>query len=239
MLSGFSRLTPKIRAKRDASTRRLAAYGDLLTKNKELGLWTWNIAAGRTCAGRSDWCLQYCYGAKGKCAFSDVRGSHLARTKVTTSDDFVERMVGEIGRRNGPRAGFSKRQDGRLVIRIHSVGDFYSPRYVARWTEIAMACPGVEFVAYTRTWRLGRFRQSLKNLSMLPNVHLHGSVDPTIEHEAMPKWLKPAYTEDCEIVVKGLLKANCLKQLDHGTHNCTSCDRCHSKSATSPVFNLH
>ena len=36
-------------------------------------------------------------------------------------------------------------------IRIHDSGDFYSPKYVEKWMQIAEALPGVKFYAYTKS----------------------------------------------------------------------------------------
>jgi hypothetical protein len=63
------------------------------------------------------------------------------------------------------------------VVRIHASGDFYDVRYVRSWARVALACRGVIFYAYTRSWRLPGLRADLEDLAALSNVRLWFSAD--------------------------------------------------------------
>ena len=63
------------------------------------------------------------------------------------------------------------------VVRIHASGDFYSAAYTRTWAEVARACPGTAFFAYTRSWRRPEVLAELIGLAGLPNVSLWFSID--------------------------------------------------------------
>ena len=63
------------------------------------------------------------------------------------------------------------------VVRVHTSGDFYDAGYVRKWAEVARACPGTAFFAYTRSWRREEVLAELIGLARLPNVFLWFSED--------------------------------------------------------------
>jgi len=68
-------------------------------------------------------------------------------------------------------------------FRLHDAGDFFSPRYVDAWREVALSLPTVAFWAPTRSWSIaGQCRPegdpllgSLRRLAALPNVTVRPS----------------------------------------------------------------
>jgi hypothetical protein len=63
------------------------------------------------------------------------------------------------------------------LLRLHSVGDFYSAAYIRKWVQILQAVPKVRAWAYTRSWRLPELLTELKQLAMLTNMTLQFSCD--------------------------------------------------------------
>lgn len=68
-------------------------------------------------------------------------------------------------------------------FRLHDAGDFFSPRYVDAWREVALSLPRVAFWAPTRSWSTGGqcrpesdpLLAALRHLAALPNVTVRPS----------------------------------------------------------------
>jgi hypothetical protein len=115
------------------------------------------------CLGSTQVCEAACY-AKAF-LFALQRERHRRNYQRSLQADFPNLMIAEIRR-------------GMIgVIRIHTSGDFYEANYVRRWTEVARACPGTKFFAYTRSWRHAEVLAELIELARQPNVHLWFSQD--------------------------------------------------------------
>lgn len=154
---------------------------DLLScRNEKLGhdIASWSVRRGVTCVGATDWCRKYCYARRGNFMRSKIQTGHQRRYELSQRQDFVDEMIAEIRKRQF------------TVIRVHVVGDFYSPEYVRKWIQIAEALPHVRFYAYTRAWRQDHMRQSLEELRMLENFVLFASTDESIDGDAPKHWLK-------------------------------------------------
>jgi hypothetical protein len=87
------------------------------------------------------------------------------RYEQSRKASFVDTMCDEIVRR------------GVLVLRVHVVGDFATPRYTSKWIEVAARNPNVRFFAYSRSWRVEKIRPLLYAFGALPNVKLWLSAD--------------------------------------------------------------
>jgi hypothetical protein len=71
------------------------------------------------------------------------------------------------------------------AIRIHDSGDFYSPDYIKKWTEIAKAHPDVKLYAYTKSHHPA-LRTHLDALHALPNVNIVQSLGSKYDHLVDP-----------------------------------------------------
>jgi hypothetical protein len=98
--------------------------------------------SGKITCPFADGCLKFCYAKKGMYSFGNVQRALTERYQATKKDNFVSVMVSEISR---------KRTDKQIYIRIHDSGDFYSPKYLNKWFEIARELPNVRFYAYTKS----------------------------------------------------------------------------------------
>jgi len=124
----------------------------------------------------ADACVKFCYARKGAYIWSNVNKAHEERYEFSKTDEFVPAMINEIKR---------KRAD---YVRVHDSGDYYSPKYLAKWFEIAAALPNVRFYSYTNMVDLVQksyvpenfdfiFSDSGKQSHMInPRVHRHTKI---------------------------------------------------------------
>jgi hypothetical protein len=103
--------------------------------------------------------------------------------------DFCDRMVEEIHRR------------GVLICRVHVSGDMATPKYTAKWVEIAARSSHVRFLCYSRSWRVEKIRPLLYAFGALPNVRLWLSADsetgypPDVPEGIRVAWLQTTASE--------------------------------------------
>lgn len=123
----------------------LTINSKLRNTGKQLGVKVFNfgIPAYKSVTGKmtcpmADSCIKFCYARKGSYSWGNVKPAYEWRLEQTRSDDFVDLMNAEIA---------SKRQIN--YVRIHDSGDFYAPKYLAKWVQIAKANSTVRFYAYT------------------------------------------------------------------------------------------
>lgn len=206
---------------------------DTFTLNEDLAVYTANILPWYSCPGRTKFCENWCYACSGQFTFPSVVTAQAERWAQTADlGAWMDHTAAEVKRLAGPRRRLSRRQtDGRLVLRVHSAGDFYSVDYLRAWYEVAKRCPEAVFYTYTRTWTLPEFRRALDEAP--DNFVIWCSVDPT--HKTRPDWPRLAFVEGTE----GAPRPNCAKQLRKGEFNCTTCVRCHSGRPGRVTFKLH
>jgi hypothetical protein len=153
--------------------------------NTKLGpIPNFSLPAISTCPGRTALCSKLCYANKGHSRFHQA-GSWLRNYHaVFKRKAYLAAVIG-LCKATRPRA-----------FRIHVSGDFYSPAYIKAWEKVVRACPGTQFFAFTRSWRVERLLSDLEALRALPNVRLWASCDR--ETGPAPKGWEVAYmsTED-------------------------------------------
>ena len=163
---------------------------NLLTQNSKIKktskyfgvrLFNWTLPAYKSKSGKvicpmADACVKFCYARKGAYIWSNVNKAHEERYEFSKTDEFVSAMINEIKR---------KRVD---YVRVHDSGDYYSPKYLAKWFEIAAALPNVRFYSYTNMFDLVQksyvpenfdfiFSDSGKQSHMInPRVHRHTKI---------------------------------------------------------------
>jgi len=143
--------------------------------NRKLGrfIWQWSLPAGlgHICIGATVACLAICYAMQSHYNHKTVKTSLANNYKLSLTDFFVGFILGCL-------LLFKIR-----TVRIHAAGDFYSPEYVEKWTEIATRRPDVTFYAYTRSWRNrdgsinDSMVQAFSKFAALPNARLWYSCD--------------------------------------------------------------
>ena len=92
-----------------------------------------------TCPFAKD-CIKYCYAQKGAYTWSPAQNKHNENYKATKLNNFIDIVQDEINR---------KRKITH--IRVHSSGDYYSPKYLDKWLTIARNNPNIIFYSYTKS----------------------------------------------------------------------------------------
>ena len=92
-----------------------------------------------TCPFAKD-CIKFCYAQKGAFIWSPAKNKHNQNYLNTKKDDFINVIQDEINR---------KRKITH--VRIHSSGDYYSPKYLYKWVTIAKNNPNIIFYSYTKS----------------------------------------------------------------------------------------
>ena len=124
---------------------------NLLTQNsklkktsKKLGLRVFNFgipayksASGKLTCPMADACVKFCYAKKGAYIWSNVQPAFEKRYQLSKTDEFIDAMNTEIRK---------KKPD---YVRVHDSGDYYSPKYLKKWIQIANDNPDVKFYSYT------------------------------------------------------------------------------------------
>lgn len=116
------------------------------------------------------YCREWCYGGP---AFKGplYRGRHSMKPKAIRNaelrnrDDFVQLMTGAIV------------SHGVRTFRIHIVGDFDSPEYLRKWIKVVEALPWVDFLLFTRAWRIKSMVPGITKLAENQNAHVLLSYD--------------------------------------------------------------
>ena len=105
-------------------------------------------------------CARGCYAMQGAYRWSNVYAKHKANYNATMNDDFIGHIVHEVRAKRVNR------------VRIHDSGDFYSLDYARKWTAIAVACPDIEFYAYTKM--VSMFKRSVSLPDNMTIIYSYG-----------------------------------------------------------------
>jgi len=189
----------------------------MLTYGKDIGLWQFNIPAHQCCLGESDYCRRTCYNNKGNNRFDNVAESRQKNLEWTRSPTFIQDMFNELIILDTDLA------------RIHSSGDYYSPRYFRSWLTIAKMLPGIEFLSFTKNWRVRGWLPILMESLTIPNFKLWFSADPSTA-DPSSIWSRCSYVSETE--------STCGKQRHDGT-DCRSCRHCFNTIKGSVTFKRH
>ena len=165
--------------------------------NNKLGkILNMSIPPGETCPGQTGACAAVCYASKYMRVFKSTAKAYGSNLDAILTEDWQAVVIRKLAK-TSPK-----------LFRIHVAGDFFSPSYIQAWRKIIGMFPNTEFLAYTRSWRIGRLRRELETLRTLPNLQLFASCDVNA-HDAPKDWRKahmgrPAYqTEGKTILCPG------------------------------------
>ena len=126
----------------------LSQNSKIKATSEKLGvnIFNFNIPAYKNKDGKivcpfADSCVKYCYAQKGnyKRFAKSINPGMEYRYELSKTISFVPLMIKAIKTLNAD------------FIRVHDSGDFYSPKYVQRWFDIANNLPSVKFYAYTKS----------------------------------------------------------------------------------------
>jgi len=130
----------------------------LKSTSKELGVRVFNFgipayksASGKLTCPMAKECIKFCYARKGAYIWSNVQPAFEKRYQLSKTKEFVDIMVDEIVKKKVE------------YVRVHDSGDFYSPKYLQKWMDIANLLPNVRFYTYTNCV------QMVKNITLPTN----------------------------------------------------------------------
>jgi len=109
----------------------------------------------KTCPFAGD-CKKFCYANKGNYRFPNVTNKYQRNYELSLSDKFNQVVTDSL--KALPNAQF---------IRLHSSGDFYSKKYIAKWMEVIVAHPKLVFYAYTKSMKLFEGMELPSNFVMI------------------------------------------------------------------------
>ena len=154
--------------------------------NAKLGadlIWGFGLpSGGAVCVGMTKTCRAVCYAVRTEQYRPKAADRYRRNLALSKTKGFVRRM-----------RAFLIAHHVR-VVRIHTAGEFDSPRYVRKWRRIIARSPKVKFFTYTRSWRLPAIRKELERLAELPNLQLWFSADrETGVPESVPPRVRGAW----------------------------------------------
>ncbi len=130
------------------------------SRESEVRVFNFGIPAYQTAKGKrtcpfAGSCVKFCYAQKGAYTWGNVKPAFEWRYERTQLDSFVEEMSAEIAR---------KRAD---YVRVHDSGDYYSPKYLDKWLEIARMNPRVRFYSYTNSVKMVKDSDAPQNFDFI------------------------------------------------------------------------
>src|SRR5262249_19165291 len=114
--------------------------------NGKLGrrVWHFDLPAGISCPGASEWCALHCYAKRGQFKMPNVRSKYAQNWSAASNLISLEtELAAELAELPAGSA-----------VRIHTAGDFFSGPYATMWGRLADGAPATRFYAYTRSWRV-------------------------------------------------------------------------------------
>ena len=161
-------------------------------------IYTFDIPAYKTAAGKitcpfAKDCIKFCYAQKGAFIWSPAKNKHNQNYLNTKKDDFVDVIQDEINR---------KRKITH--VRIHSSGDYYSPKYLNKWVTIAKNNPNIIFYSYTKSIPLVNKINKPSNFIF---IYSHGSKVDFMINEKKDRHAKIFKNQD-ELLQAGYIDAS-------------------------------
>tara|TARA_Y100000296_G_scaffold83896_1_gene115901 strand:- start:908 stop:1507 length:600 start_codon:yes stop_codon:yes gene_type:complete len=117
-------------------------------KKHDAKIFTFDLPAYKTKTGKitcpfADKCIKYCYASKGAYIWSPAQNKHNENYLNTKKDNFIDLIQDEINR---------KRKITH--VRVHSAGDYYSPKYLDKWVKLAKNNPDTIYYSYTKSVKM-------------------------------------------------------------------------------------
>ena len=118
------------------------------SKLNNASIYAFDLPAYKTKCGKitcpfADKCIKFCYAQKGAYTWSPAQNKHNLNYKATKQNDFVDIIQDEINR---------KRKITH--VRVHSSGDYYSPKYLNKWVKLARSNPDTIYYSYTKSVKM-------------------------------------------------------------------------------------
>ena len=172
-------------------------------------MFVWNLPPVATCPGASEWCTVHCYNADPRTDIFPLKkwlnNWALSHHTPKIVEKYIVHAIRSV--------------DGKVALRIHSSGDFYSIPYIRLWQRIVKSLPETDFWTYTRSWVFNDLLAELETLRLLKNIQVFASWDTTMPPPP-PEWRKAIVVSTAdEIQSSGII---CPEQ----TNNVPDCAHC-------------
>lgn len=170
-------------------------YGLELTNNSKVG-WAFSLPRTETCTNATALCRKLCYGNSFRYQSAGQkakRGRNFRTCEFLLAEGGPELLAENLSMlvdQARPRDWLTARIRGTMTtvpftLRVHDVGDFYSPEYVQAWALTAKKHPECKFWFYTRSFIDTDVFAELTKLASLPNCQGWLSVDSENFEEAI------------------------------------------------------
>lgn len=115
------------------------------SKKNNASIYEFNLPAYKSTSNKiicpfAEDCVKYCYARKGSYTWKNTVLKYENNYKLSKKDNFIDIIQDEINR---------KRKITH--IRVHSSGDYYSPKYLNKWVTLAKNNPSIIFYSYTKS----------------------------------------------------------------------------------------
>ena len=195
-----------------------------LKSNDKVRFLIWNLPAVQTCPFRTALCEKNCYARKAEKQYPGCLPCRERNLELSKQDDFVDKMVELIRRRLRHKAYFGK----KVLFRIHESGDFYSVEYAVKWVHIAILCPEVTFLAYTKSLPF------FENIALPSNFIVRASIWSDTKPELLELSAKyPIYTA----LPKGTYDT--IRNFQCKCEDCGTCQACYSPKVKNIIVDIH
>ena len=114
-------------------------FGTTNAKLKKQNIASFDLPQGHTCPFAGE-CLKFCYAGKGFYKMPSVKNKYSNNYEASLKDSFVNEANKSI-----------KALPNIKFYRVHSSGDYYNKKYIAKWLEIAKDNPTKIFYSYTKS----------------------------------------------------------------------------------------
>ena len=146
------------------------------SKINNASIYAFDIPAYKTKTGKitcpfADKCIKYCYAQKGAYTWSPAQNKHNENYLMTKQNDFIDVIQDEINK---------KRKITH--VRVHSSGDYYSPKYLNKWVKLAKNNPNTIYYSYTKSVKMVKdLKNKPENLKIIFSEG--GKQDNLIDYE--------------------------------------------------------
>lgn len=213
--------------------------GNLASKgNNEVLFLTWSLPSKSTCPYSTELCRGKCFAKKNE-SFKTVRDSRNRNLEESKKGTFVSDLIQHL-EYNLQRP---KAQNKKVIVRIHTSGDFYNLEYLKKWVSISEHFKNdnrIMFQSYTKSMPI--LREYIENNELkLDDINIHFVW--SIWNDTVKEYTEYAKQIDMQTFT-ALPKEevdNAIKNGSYGCQDldCASCLECYSNRHKEIVIPYH
>tara|TARA_Y100000593_G_scaffold44532_1_gene84951 strand:+ start:1165 stop:1767 length:603 start_codon:yes stop_codon:yes gene_type:complete len=160
----------------------------------EFNLPAYKTVKGKTVCPFAKDCIKFCYAKKGSYTWKNTVKKYDDNYHLSKKDIFIDTVNNEI-----------KRKRKITHVRVHSSGDYYSPKYLNKWVKIARQNPNQIYYSYTKSVAMAKaLKNKPKNLKFI--FSLGGKQDNLINLKT-DRHAK-IFNNEAELLAEGYINAS-------------------------------